>query len=477
MRSPAILSATVLAGLAACTNVDATHRTSTLEVQGALATRTGFAPDRRADDSDAVIRAAVDELLRNDLTEENAVRIALLNNHDVRAGYERLGIAAADLVRAGLLRNPVFGGEALLGFGGGTEIALGLAQPFVDLFWRPLRQRATEHELQATVASVTRELVELTFRVRRELVRVRTAAQLVTSQRRSLAAAQAAHELMQTLANAGNVVGAQLSSARLAEARARFDLADAERAAIEVREPLNSLLGLWGSSIAWRVAEAAASPAFDPGERPPVEWGQVEARAIGASLALVENRARIDAAAQGAQIRSWSRWLPDAVIAVSARRDVSGPEALGPALAVELPVFDDGSAATAAARSRVRLLMHRHAQIAIEVRALARVLAERSDRIEARARFTELVYLPAQDRLLHETMQNYNAMQIGAFDVIAQKLRQLEAVREALLASSDARLARLDLEELLAGGQSRGVTTPALSTGNSRPDDSNRGEH
>jgi len=446
-------------------------------VQAALAARTGFAPEQRADESDAVVRSAVDELLRDDLTEENAVRIALLNNHDIRAGYERLGIAAAELVQAGLLRNPVFGGEALLSFGGGTEVALGLAQPFVDLFWLPVQKRAAEHELQATVASLTRELVELTFAVRREMVRVRTAEQLVESQRRSLAAAQAAHELTQTLANAGNVVGAQLSSARLAEARARLDLADAERAAIEVREPLNTLLGLWGSSVAWRVAEDAAPPTVDTAPWAPVEWDQVEARAIAASLALVENRARIDAAAQGAQIQSWSRWLPDGVIAVSAQRDASGREALGPALAVELPVFDDGSAATAAAQSRVRMLMHRHAQIAIEVRARARVLRERIDRIEARVRFAEREYLPAQDRLLHETMQNYNAMQIGAFDVIAQKLRQLEAVREALLASSDARLARLDLEELLAGGQSRGVTTPALSTGNTRADDSNRGEH
>lgn len=472
MKSPALLLATVLSGLAACTNVDATRRTSTLEVDADLAARTGFAPQRRADGSDAVIRAAVDELLRDGLTEENAVRIALLNNHDVRAGYERLGIAAAELVQAGLLRNPVFGGEALLGFGGGSEVTLGLAQPFVDLFWLPVQKRAAEHELQATVASLTRELVELTFAVRRELVRVRTAEQLVESQRRSLAAAQAAHELMQTLANAGNVVGAQLSSARLAEARARLDLADAERVAIEVREPLNTLLGLWGSSVVWHVAEDAAAPAVGH-----VEWDRVEARAIAASLALVENRARIDAAAQGVQIQSWSRWLPDGVIAMSAQRDASGREALGPALAVELPVFDDGSAATDAAQSRVRLLMHRHAQIAIEVRSLARVLRERSDRIEARVRFAELEYLPAQNRLLHETMQNYNAMQIGAFDVIAQKLRQLEAVREALLASSDARLARLDLEELLAGGQSRGVTTPALSTGNTRADDSNRGEH
>src|SRR5690606_10393098 len=121
-----------------------------------------------------------------------------------------------------------------------------------------------------------------------------------------------------------------------------------------------------------------------------VDWEQVEVRAIAASLALCENRARIDAAAQGAQIKSWSRWLPDGVLGASARRDPSGQEALGPMLALELPVFDDGAAAPAAAQAQVRVRRPGHARIATEVRARARVLRGRIDRIEARVRFAEL---------------------------------------------------------------------------------------
>ena len=60
-------------------------------------------------DKDA--QRSVDALLANELTPDAAVQVALLNNQDLQATYEDLDVAQADLVRAGLLRNPVFGGD------------------------------------------------------------------------------------------------------------------------------------------------------------------------------------------------------------------------------------------------------------------------------------------------------------------------------------------------------------------------------
>ena len=54
--------------------------------------------------SDPAIPGPVAELLRRPLTEENAIRVAILNNRKVRAAYEELGIARAELVQAGVLQ-------------------------------------------------------------------------------------------------------------------------------------------------------------------------------------------------------------------------------------------------------------------------------------------------------------------------------------------------------------------------------------
>ena len=47
-------------------------------------------------------------LLNNKLTVDDAVQIALLNNRELQAIYSDLGVAQADLVQAGLLKNPLF---------------------------------------------------------------------------------------------------------------------------------------------------------------------------------------------------------------------------------------------------------------------------------------------------------------------------------------------------------------------------------
>jgi hypothetical protein len=69
--------------------------------------RIGQSPSyqRSAEQADsAAMRVA--ELLKQPLTADAAVEVALLNNKELQASYADLGIAEADLVRAGRLANP-----------------------------------------------------------------------------------------------------------------------------------------------------------------------------------------------------------------------------------------------------------------------------------------------------------------------------------------------------------------------------------
>src|SRR5688500_14325816 len=69
--------------------------------------------------ADAAVSAEVRDLLGSPLTPEAAVQIALLNNRSLQALYEDLSIGQADLVEAGLLRNPVFDADIRFASGGG----------------------------------------------------------------------------------------------------------------------------------------------------------------------------------------------------------------------------------------------------------------------------------------------------------------------------------------------------------------------
>ncbi len=383
--------------------------------------------------------------LDEDLTEDRAVQIALLNNPRVAALYETLGIARAELLQAGLLKNPVFSGNAKF-FGEGTEIELGLAQSFLDVFLMPLRRRVAETAFEARRAEVTRDLVRLAFDVRRQFVEIRAAQQVTEMRRRAVEAADAGKELMRRLHDAGNVIDRERTLEESSAATARLALADAEAHEHEAREPLNTLLGLWGRKTAWRISGHL-------GEDPAVSFDieALESRAVRISLDLARSRSLVDEAAQQAGVRSWETVFPSADAGVAVKQEAVGGWGFGPSLEVAIPLFDLGTAKSAAAAAALQHALADYAATAIEVRTAARTLRERSLALRDRAVYLRSVVIPLRGRLTHETLQFFNAMQIGVFDVLMARREELDAGRDYVESLRDAWRARLDLSELLAG--------------------------
>jgi cobalt-zinc-cadmium efflux system outer membrane protein len=452
--------------LAACASTARIERETGADVDGVrsvAAERVGQEPPPRASTpDDGSIDAAVREMLTGELDEAAAVKIALLNNRVVRERYERVGVARAELVQAGLLRNPVLSGNAKF-FDSGTEVELTLAGSFIELFYRPLRKRIAAAELESTRAEVTRDLVALVYDVRRALASVRAAERLVAARRTSLAAASASHDLMRGLHEAGNVTDPRLTAEELGEARARVDLAAAEAALVEAREPLQVLLGLWGSATTWRVAGALSDSVGDG-----LDLERVESRAISRSLDLAAHRAEIEAAAQAAGLARWEGLFPALEAGVAAKREGSdGSWGLGPDLEVVVPLFDQGQARRAKEVAILRERIAHHVSLAVEIRSAARTYRDRVASLRDRARYLKDTYLPLRTKLLRETLANYNAMQVGAFEVLLAKQQELDAQREYVETLHLAWNARLDLEELLAGSyrapRAAGEAEPAPS--------------
>jgi cobalt-zinc-cadmium efflux system outer membrane protein len=83
-------------------------------------------------------------MLAEPLNAGKAVQIALLNSRRLRAVYEELGIAQAELVKAGLPKNPILDFTVRFVNGGGTIYEWALLQNFIDIFMIPLRKRFAE---------------------------------------------------------------------------------------------------------------------------------------------------------------------------------------------------------------------------------------------------------------------------------------------------------------------------------------------
>jgi cobalt-zinc-cadmium efflux system outer membrane protein len=438
--------------LSACASVDRQQSADFDAVRTAVRERTAALLPSSGDDADyeGTIAPEVLELLQQDLTEDSAVKIAVLNNRSVRAALARLNVSSAELVQAGLLRNPVFSANAKF-FDAGTELEIGVLQPFIDLFFVSARKRVAESELEATRAEIAGEIVRLVYDVRRAFVRVHAGGRVLDVDREALRAAQASCDLTRELHRAGNVTDARLTTDELALGRAKLAVTRAESDVVEAREPLNLLLGLWGDSIGWTVAGTIGD------EMPaPRDLEHVESRAIAASFDLSVGRAHAVAEARRAGFSSWERAFSTGEIGLVAKREaVDGEWGLGPALVFDVPVFDAGGASQAAATARLRAALADHVSLAVEIRSAARRLRERSLALQEQAAFLRSDVLPAAKRLVRETLQNYNAMQIGVFDVFIVKEEEIAAQRAHVETLRDALLAGLDLEELLAGHLNR----------------------
>lgn len=405
---------------------------------------------------DTLGAAAAQALAAAPLTDANAVRLAVLANPSVRASLARLGVTRADLVQAGLVSNPVFAVDAL-DVAGRPELEFALAQPFLDLFLRPLRTRVASAGLAAAEAAVARDLVHLAYEVRRSLAEVRAADRLAALRRDALATATSARELVARLHAAGNVTAPELTLVEDAELRARLALLDADAAAEEARE---TVAALFGDS---RPPPGFVVPDGSRDEHAPLDLDDVEARAWRASLDGREAEALLDAAVHGRSLAGRRAGMRTFELGAVARQE--GPDApfgVGPAVSLSVPLFDHGQADAARADAVVAVRAAERDALRLRVESAARRLRGRVRATGERAALLRDRYLPLRARFVRETLQRYEAMQLGAFDALAAKRHELDAQQEYVATLRTAWLARLDLEELLAGSLAdAGPATPA----------------
>ena len=107
-------------------------------------------------------------LLKDKLTADEAVQIALLNNRDLQALYSELGVAQADLVQAGLLKNPIFDAAILfpVSNGGKPKLELSAVMDFLDIFYIPLRKRVAAARFEEAKLRITGAVLDFSARVR-----------------------------------------------------------------------------------------------------------------------------------------------------------------------------------------------------------------------------------------------------------------------------------------------------------------------
>lgn len=394
----------------------------------------------------------VAELVRAPLTADSATRIALLNSATLQAAMEELGARAGALARATTPENPEIDAELLYPLDGDEQphVELQVVQSLTSLLEIPWRRGMARADLAAGRWRAVAAAVDLAAEARTAFYRALAASQILTLQRSISEAAGLSLELAVRLHEAGNITDLALAQEQALLEQTRLDLTDADLAVRESRERLNTTLGLWGEQTGWTLTGNLDDvPAQSP------DLGQLEAAAVARSLALAELRAETDAAADAVGVARLSSWLPELGVGASAKRE-EGSWHLGPALTLSLPLFDVGQGERATAWARLRRARLQYRARAIEVRSEARALGQRYQAARARVERLRDVVLPLRQRILDETVLQYNAMNASPFELLVARQQQIQASRQYIESLRDAWIAWVAIQQVRAGGSPRG---------------------
>lgn len=396
--------------------------------------------------ADTEVAGSVRELLQGELTADAAVQVALLNNRELQATYEDLGVAQADLVQAGLLSNPVFLAEVRFPDRPKLPFEIDIAQNFLDVFLRPLRKAIAESELEAAQLRVANAVLRLATDTRAAFFVAQGAEQMLEMRRSVVDAMDASADAARRLHGAGNITDLELANETVLLGQARLELSVAEEGALDAREALVALMGLWGDET--RFTLASRLPELPDTE---IEVGGTEALAVTRRLDLAAARAEVEALGRRLGIEDFAALQPEVIGTLHFEREPDGVSTTGPSIEIPIPFFDQGDAARARASALFRQSEQRYAALAIQIRSDVRRARNRMLSARGRAEYYGNVLLPMRSTIVEQTQLEYNAMLAGVFELLQAKQGEIDAGREYIEALQAYWVARSDLEHAVGG--------------------------
>jgi cobalt-zinc-cadmium efflux system outer membrane protein len=435
--------------------------------------RTGAAVrwNRSSSDSKA-IDEQVKRLVSAELTADSAVQIALLNNPSLQATYEDLGIAAADVLQAGLIKNPVL--DVSLRFPDRspklTNLEFSLAEDFLDALLISARSRLALAQLEATRFRVGSAILRLATDTRAAYYAAVAARQTLTLQRRAVAAVEASAEAAQKLFDAGNISSLELLSYQLQLAQERMTLMQDQSELVDAQEILSAFMGV-DEPNGFMVAQSLATPSS---AMPPL--AELEDAAVNQRLDLAARRQQIEIAARRGGLVKATRYVSDLQLGVDAERDPDGQWVIGPTFSIPLPLFDQGQARAEKALADVRQAEHEYAAMKKQARSEVRRSYRRMAAAQMRLQTLQQAVLPLRERLLEQSQLFYNGMFVGVFELLQARRNELDAQRAYIAAASDYWIERTRLEGAVGRRLAIAPAATAPSTGPAAPEHHHHGD-
>jgi outer membrane protein TolC len=404
----------------------------------------------RTADEEAKSGAQVAALLTHELIVDDAVQIALLNNRELQASFEGLGISEADLVQSGRLPNPRFTFRHA-GAGPQYDIEETLTFNVLSLITAPYAHDIEKKRFAEAQSAAVIEVVKLANETRQAYFAAVAARESVRYLEQVEAAAETGAELARRMVAAGNWTVIDRAREQNFYDDAAQRLTRAQWLQESTRQKLLRLLGLSEERAALLLAESLPELPRTAAALPDVDQSVLQDRI---DLRLL--RMRIDELAHDLKLTKATRFVN--VLDMGPARVLQGtrsqPYEQGYEISVEIPLFDGGGPRVRKAQSIYAQAVDRFAQAAVDARAEIRTAyaAYRATFDVAKRQRDEVV--PTAKLIAAQDLLRYNASLISIFDLLADARGQIASVDAAIQSARDFWIAKSDLDTALLGSVS-----------------------
>jgi len=479
-------------GLSGCATVDPGPDYGRTRTLAAKATGVDALYDPTAESE---VAETVHALLVDGVTPDEAVQIALLNNRELQALFQEIGMARADVVQAGLLTNPSLSMLVQFPEGGGrSKLDFGLGQQIADLWQIPQKKRMAEADLEAAVLRVAQQAVDLAADARVQCLQVLALRRLHGIQQQSLELARESVRLADAKVAAGEASQLDLNLAKAGLSEVELTGVDTQQRYELAFLRLTKLLGLSRADSVWALeGELTALPPPPEDEEAWVStaltdrldariaaervtaaeaaWRKEKASvfpnvAVGVGLERPDSRGlpgrHVLADAARASIANGALTAPDIQSRAQRRQERSQivDSLLGPSLDITLPIWDQNQARIARAhfawdqkcKERESLLD----SIAEEVLAASIGLRSAADQ---RKLYDEQL-LPQSRQNLASIRLAYQQGELGMVPLIESQEATIRIERAYVDVLRELAVARVELERAIGGPLNEGSKEP-----------------
>jgi len=433
----------VLALAAACATPEVDPRPDQQQARELVQAASG---QQQFHDPDAAPLASeeIEAMLADGLGLDEALRLALLNNRRLQAGFAGLGVARADFVQAGLPRNPSLGIGFLLPSGGGQpQITAELAQSLGDFWEMPKRQALAEVAIQHQIFELSRFAAGLLADTQDAYFESVASAELIATAREGAILAQTALDAVERRVQGGVATATERNLAQSQALSARMALLGAERQGGGAQRRLAAHLSLDGD-----LREVVLSDALPTPDLLALDREALVERSRSARLDVRAAQAAVQSAEAQLALEQRKAW-PELEASLGFERPEQGSSVdwmAGPGVALELPIFDRNQVQIVRARFRRDQLAKELEALLADVGQQVRASVDRATASARSAQFVSVELLPQAERAAELARTAFELGNTTLLPMLETQRAVLQARTSHVEALLEAARARVDVE-------------------------------